>query len=188
MKHKISYILFNGYVREPLPMVLIASVVGIAFLAFAIWSTIDLCTPLNYNTTIELLTVVEYEQDGPIYSLLASDGFYYDLPINAIDDSSMIDYLVENKVSVFVEYISATDSNIRSRDIASISTHDQITIVASDIIFEVRASDAKISSIIMWGICLLYWLFIALSYYVICNAPKYPKIAALLVRESFRNF
>lgn len=188
MKKKLDDILFNGYVREPLPMVIPALFVGVVFLVFAIWSTIDLCTPSSYDTTAQLLRFVEYEKDGPIYSLLASDGFYYDLRCRAIEGSLEIEYLIENETPFFVEYVSPAAGNMGSRDIVSISTHEQQPLIPSNIISEACNTDAKNAAIIMWSACLLYWLFISSSYYFISNAPKYPRIAALLVKKSFRYF
>ncbi len=169
-------------------MVIPALFVGIGFLVCAIWSTIDLCTPSSYDTTAQLLHFVEYEKDGPIYSLLASDGFYYDLQCRAIEGSLKIDYFIENETPFFVEYVSPAEGNMGSRDIVSISTHDQQPLIPSDIISEACHTDAKNTSIFIWCACLLYWLFISSSYYFISNAPKYPKIAALLVKKSFRYF
>lgn len=185
MGRKINDILFKGYVREPLPMVLLALLVGIAFIVLTIWATVSVCAPLNNDTDTQLLTLIEYEIDGPIYLFLASDGSYYDLPSRAIADSSIIDYLIENKVSVYIEYVPTTE---RSHDIMSISSYDRMPIVKYSVISEARAVNAKISSSIMWCACVIYWLFIAAVYYFVSNAPQYPKIAALLVRESFRNF
>ena len=188
MKQNINDYFFNGYVKEPIPMVILASVVGIALLFFSIWSSIDLCIPSDNQTTTQIAYFVEYEPDGPVFSLLASDGNSYNLPIKVIDDTSMIDHYIESKISLCIEYVSISGDSAISRDIASITTLEGIPIISSDIITEARSTNAKTSSITMWVACLLYWFILSASYYCISNAPQFSRIASLLVRKPFRNF
>lgn len=188
MKQKLNNILFNGYVREPIPMVILAAIVGIALLLFAIWASIDLFITSSYDSITREAQFVKFERDGPIYSLLSSDGYSFDLPAASISDISLIDWLIDNEVSLLVEYASPPAEDNSSLDILSVSMLDGSSIISSCNISEARTIDAWISAAIMWAVCLIYWLFISASYYFISNAPRYSRIASFLVRESFRNF
>ena len=188
MKKKIENFLFNGYIKEPIPIVVLASLVGVVFLIFAIWSSIELFSPSSCEPTTKETQFIEYERDGPIYSLLSSDGQSYDLPVASIIDNSLLDLLINNGGSVLIEIDSADYEKGHSIDILSISLLDGTLIVPSDRVSAARINDARKSALIMWVANLIYWLLGSISYYFVSNASRYPKIASVLVREPFRNF
>ena len=188
MKSKIENFLFNGYVREPIPMVVLGTLVGVVFLVFSFWASVESISPPSYEPLIKEIQFIEYEQDGPIYSLLSLDGQSYDLPVASIVDRSLLDSLINDDVSVLIEIDSADSEKGRSIDILSVSLLDGTSIIAFDNIYAARVNATQRSAIIMWAASLIYWTFMATSYYFISNANRYPKIAALFVREGFRNF
>lgn len=93
MKRRIDDILFNGYVREPVPMVFLATLVGIVALVFAIWSSI----PSNADTNETNLIFISYKEDGPIYILTALNGDTYYIPQKAVEDTYVIAGLVDEQ-------------------------------------------------------------------------------------------
>lgn len=188
MKSKIDNFLFNGYVREPIPIVVLALFVGVIFLIFAIWASVESCFSPVFEPVAKETQFTEYEQDGPIYSLLSSDGQSYDLPVSSIVDNSLLDSLINDGVSVLIEIDYADYEKGHSVDILSLSLLDGTPIVPSDRVSAARANDTRKSAVIMWAASLIYWTFALLSYYFISNATRYPQIASLLVREPFRNF
>lgn len=188
MKSRIENFLFNGYVKEPIPIVLLALLVGVVFLIFAIWASVELVFPPSCEPTTKETQFVKYEQDGPIYSLLSSDGQSYDLPVASIVDDSLLDSLINNGVSVLIETDSADYEKGHSIDILSLSLLDGTQIVPSDRVSASREDDARKSALIMWVACLIYWIFVSVSYYFVSHATRYPRIASVLVREHFRNF
>ncbi len=188
MKSKIENFLFNGYVKEPIPIVVLALFVGIVFLFFAVWASVESVFPSSCEPTTKETQFVEYEQDGPIYSLLSSDGQSYDLPVASIVDNSLLDSLINDGVSVLIEIDSADYEKGHSIDILSLSLLDGTQIVPLDRVSASRANDARKSALIMGIACLIYWIFVSISYYFVSNASRYPRIASVLVREHFRNF
>lgn len=188
MKRRTDRVLFNDYIREPLPVVIIALVVGIVFLVLAVWSSAELFFPAIPDCTMSEVEFVSYKHDGPVYMLYSSDGSTYDLPVKAINDTSILDYIVNSKSLYFVEHAIPGDDSRISLDIISISTSDGKHIIPSENIAEARKHNGIVSTVIMWATCLMYWGLIVIAYHILSNAPRYPRIAALLVRKSFRKF
>ena len=96
----------------------------------------------------------------------------------------IIGSLIDNGESVLLEVVTG---GTRS-DILSVSSLAGDVIISSDRINQAKVTNARNSVIVMWTACMCYLVFIILSYYFISNAPRYPRIAALLVRKEFRNF
>ena len=61
--------LFNGYVREPIPSVLIACFVGCAFLFIAISATVDICFSVDEKVIMKMDPITFWYQTVVRYSL-----------------------------------------------------------------------------------------------------------------------
>lgn len=188
MKQRLENKLFNGYVRNPIPMVLFAMVVGVALLTLAVWATIDSFRPVQIKSLITEEVFVKYTCDGPIFVVSAASGQTYDLPTDAITDSGLLDDLVKNKTSVFVEYLLPINPESISRDALAISSANGVSIVSKDTVTKVRQQDTNASLCVLWTFFFLYLFFVLFSYYFVSRAPKYPRISSLLIRASYRNF
>ena len=188
MKRRIDDILFNGYVREPLPMVILALLVGVGFLFLSICATCDLFFASPVSTTMREVAFVEYESDGPIYVLRSSNGDLYDLPIDAVDNTSLMDELVCASREVNVKCVLPENEDAKRYDILSISSFEGKTILSEEIISKAMLNNTYTSIMILWIACGLYIFLITISYYIISNAPRFPRITSCLIRKSFRNF
>lgn len=187
MKKNINDILFNGYVKEPLSIIVFPLIVGIALLALSIWSYVDFLFPPSANLMEKEVVFVECVLEGPIYNLSTSDNATYYMPRKSIADSMLIDKMINERTPVKVECLSLDSSNTIF-DIHSLSTIDGSSIISSEAIIYANVENAQISIVIMWTICILYWTFILSSYFFVSNAPQYPRIASFLIREAYRNF
>ena len=78
MKRHLNDILFNGYVREPVPLVIIPTIIGIVLLILSFSAIGELSFGLDGSIYIREVIFIEYEKDGPIYRISASDGYIYD--------------------------------------------------------------------------------------------------------------
>ena len=188
MKSRIEDRLFNGYVRNPVPMVFFAVFVAIALLILALWATIDSFGSKQYSISAVAEVFVEYKQDGPIVELLTVNGQRYDLPTDAVSDNTLLQELIKSSVPVWVEYSIRLDAVENSRNVLSISALDNSSIISIDAIAQARLEDKYIALCVLWGACLLYLTFLVTSYYFISHAPQFPHISSLLVREPYRNF
>lgn len=187
VKKRLNDILFNGYVREPIPMVVIPVFVGICFFILALLCTRECLATNSYKTTYTSGSLVSYKEDGPIFTLIFSDDFSYNIPKSAVNDAELFDRFLYSQEKILIEYVSAPES-MKRRDIISLSEESGKPYISSDSIAKAQSNNSRNALIVMWVSCAAYWAFILLSYYFICNAPKYPKIAALLVRKEFRYF
>lgn len=186
MKKRVEHLLFNGYVRDPIPMVFFAVIVAIALLILAVWATVDLLRPVPFSSVTAEEVFVEYQYDGPIIILRTTNGQKYDLPTDAVGDDALLKQWTNNGVPVLVEYSVQPEAD--SRDVLSVSALDKSCIISRDAITQARSEDTYNSLYVLWGVCILYIFFISISYYFLSNAPKYPRISALLIREPYRNF
>lgn len=190
MKRRLDEILFNGYVREPIPMVIFPVIVAIAALFLAVSATADTIRPTPPTSSAEAEEVFAgYEYAGPIFVLSAANGQEYDLPKNAIADDGLLERLTKDSAPVLVEYEVEADADETSRrDILSVSATDGTCLVSRSATAQARLKNTHRSLLFLWGFCILYLAFIISIYYFVSHAPKYPRIAALLVKKSNRNF
>lgn len=189
IKCRIEESLFNGYVLEPIPIVLFAAIVGVALFAFSLWATWDFVFPPSESqSTVEECVIIDYKRDGPIYILRSDSGFSFHLPTDSVENRSLLDVLISNHVSVAVEYMTPTKKDTITLDVLSISGENGMPIIAKDSVSAAWTKNARNSVIIMWTVCGCYFAFAAGAYYILCNAPKYPRIASVLIRAPYRRF
>lgn len=186
MKKRIE--LFNGYVKEPIPIVVLSAIVGIVLLVFSIWATYDLFLPSSHTSSSCVDVFVSYRHDGPIIRISSKDGFTYDIPTDAIDDMSLLSDLVNYKTPVVIEYSIETDSNAMCFDVVSLSSVDGVLLISETQVMQSRIDNARSSLFILWFVCIGYFAFTLSAYYFVSNAPRYPFIASLLIRAPYRNF
>ncbi len=181
--------LFNGYIKEPVAILVLELLVGIAFLTLALWATTDiLALPVTNEVSTDDCVLIKYECDGPIYTLESSTGSLYDLPTGSLDGTAILDNLIINRASLVIKYEFSGSDNVYSHDVLAIFDINGKPIVTQEAISEARSKNDIKSLLIIWSSCFVYFFFLMISYYIICNAPKYPRLASLLVREPYRNF
>lgn len=186
MRRNLNDILFNGYVKEPIPIVIIAITVGIVMLALALSAVTELVFGLDGETYTQEVVFIEYIKDGPIYRLSASNGCVYDLPYESID-SNLLDQLI-NKNSLCEVEVLQTSGNATYLDVLSLKSVGENIYIPENIISSASTKTLKENTAFMCAICVCYWTFILTSYYFVSNAQRYPRIAAMIIRKNFRNF
>ena len=186
---KLETKLFNGYVAEPIPIVVIASIVAIAFLAVSLWATWDIVMYSRITTisTTEC-TIVDYRSDEFDYLLISDSGVFYTLPKAVIENSEILDKVLDENPQIVIEYGECISEQKEAYDIFAISNTRGESIIDSDAIKDVRTSANVKPLLILWSACAVYYVYIIGSYLILCNAPKYPRIASLLIRAPYRNF
>lgn len=189
MKRKIETKLFNGYVLEPIPIIIFAIIVGVVLLILALWATWDiLFVPSVLETSTEECKLVEYQRDGPIYRLESNKGYIYDLPVDSITDETLLENLIATQTIVIIKYELPIDNDAYSYGVLAIFDSNGVSIICQDTIYAAREKAATNSLLMIWIACVVYFIFALGSYFILCNAPKYPRIASLLIRAPYRNF
>ena len=185
---KIKRKLFNGYVREPLPIFLIGVCIILCTLVescWITWTTLHKALPCPDN--IETY-IVSYEINGPNCQIATSAGYNFYLPSEAISDISILSNLVDSE-TVQIEYDRASYDK-RSDDFCIISLMEVngSYIISGDAISEANAENEKKNILYSWGFTGVSSFLLGLAYYILCNAPRYPHIANLLIRKEYRYF
>lgn len=190
MKKKLEDVLFNGYVREPIPMFVLPVLVGICALGLALWGTIQYFFPESGTTMQTTGSLISYELEGPIYVLTFSDNYYYDIPKSVIENEEFLDQMIESKDVLSIAFTTVSEE-LKKREIDALSTAEGIPVIPSDIIERAEAKNALRGFIILWAFCLIYWSMCISGYYFISHNDKsdmHYRIACFLVRERFRYF
>ena len=190
LRFRIESKLFNGYVMQPIPIVVLTVLVGIAVLYIAVsgtWETLaEMRNPAEYTASECVLTA--YRCEGPIYVVTGGDGYRYHLPVKAVDEERVLEDLVESKTPVVVIYKLPTDSNTNVRDVVEMSGTDGSAIVTKEEIAAANSENTRKALLIVWSVCLVYWGLSIGGYCILCHAPEHPRLAGLLIRREFRNF
>lgn len=179
---------FHGYVREPWPIFIIALIILVLFVVFTIWATIDLICSVKTEVLYCSDVVFDaFEQDGPIYVLTAGEQEYH-LFSNAVADKLELENLVAMKKPVSVSYRKAGSQDASPYSICSIREESGKIYVSSEATAQAEQLQSRKALSAIWLFCVGFCGFFAAGYYVLCNAPRFPKISAFLVRKSYRNF
>ncbi len=186
-KSKIETRLFNGYVADPIPIVILASIVGIASIALALWATISHFIPSNALIQTETCFFTAYAVNGPCYELDTNTTNRFRLQKSAIQDENILIKTIGNadKVTVSYEFIP---NKKHTYSIVEILDSSSTPIVSKAAVAKANASANIKSMVILWTFCVMYNGFAIGAYCILCNAPKHPHIASLLIRKAYRNF
>lgn len=180
--------LFNGYVKEPLPMVILASIVGVALLLFALWGTYEVLTDTNQTTPTTIITsIIKYHKEGPLIVFTASNNQRFNLPKRAVNEE-LLTSLISNEKSLRLTYDIETIDREIGADILAIDNMENHKIVSYEEVQQADKMQGFLNCIFLWVCFILYFIFISICYYVISHAETFPQFAALLVRRDFRNF
>ncbi len=191
MRWKIENWLFNGYVREPIPIAFLILVVGLSLLALGIWGICDYFQPadLQSSRTADFI-ITEYEDDGPICVLYSDGKLCLWLPTSIAKSGSSVEWLIKARIPVKAKYtvqnIDATGTI--SGSLISLATEDGRDIFTEEEITQANQKNGQQALFVLWTVCAGYWLFAGISYYIVCNAPRYPHLAAVIIRKNYRNF
>ena len=189
LRFRIESKLFNGYVMQPIPIVILWSIVGIAILALAISCSLEpLLEPSTPECSMTKCEFISYSGDGPSFVIRSNEDQVYYLPTDAIEDEHILESIIENKTAVKISYKLPPTKKSNACDIVEITNVDGSVIVSQEAISAANAKNYRNSLITMWSVCLVYWGFGIGGYCILCHAPEHPRLAGLLIRREFRNF
>jgi len=178
---------FNGYVYEPWAFLVFPIAIGILLSLLPILASYDMYAK-EANQIEQTSTVVfeGYSDNGGVY-LLYSKEHRYAIPSNILS-SSILDSLVNNGTKVDIVYLVKTQRVDEVYDILSIRKHEESVVIGQNEMTIAWGARRRNVLITLWSVDIIYWIICAFAFYVLHNAPRYPKIAALFVRKGYRNF
>lgn len=189
LRFRIESKLFNGYVMQPIPIVILWIIVGGTVLALAISCSIE---PLLETSapacSATKCKFISYSSDGPIFVIMSNEDQVYYLPADAVEDARILESVIKNRTTVKVCYKLPPTKKLNVCDIVEITDVNGSVIVSQEAISAANTKNYRNSLITMWAICLAYWGLGIGGYYILCHAPEHPRLAGLLIRREFRNF
>lgn len=196
LRFRIESKLFNGYVMQPIPIVILVGFTLIAFLFIAIWCTVEELSPAeNAEYAIKESMFVSYSRDEYFFFMKAdeyimktdNDGAF-SLPVDTVESEEILEKIIKNRMPVVVSYNVPSNPNAKVYYIAEITDADGTVIVDHEAISAARAENSREGLTMLWVICLVYWGLGIGGYCILCHAPEHPRLAGLLIRREFRNF
>lgn len=196
LRFRIESKLFNGYVIQPIPIVILVGFTLIAFLFIAIWCTVEeLSPPENTEYAIKESMFVSYSRDeyfffmkADEYIIKTDDDGAFSLPVDTVESEEILERIIKNRMPVVVSYNVPSNPNAKVYYIAEITNADGTVIVDREAISAARAENSREGLTMLWVICLVYWGLGIGGYCILCHAPEHPRLAGLLIRREFRNF
>lgn len=112
LRFRIESKLFNGYVIQPIPIVILSGFTLIAFLFIAIWCTVEELSPVeNTEYAIKESMFVSYSRDeyfffmkADEYIIKTDDDGAFSLPVDAVKSEEILEKIIKNRMPVFISY------------------------------------------------------------------------------------
>ena len=196
LRFRIESKLFSGYVKQPIPIVILVGFTLIAFLFIAIWCTVEELSPAeNTEYAIKESMFVSYSRDEYFFFMKADEYIIktdedgaFSLPVDAVKSEEILEKIIKNRMPVFISYNVPSNPNAKVYYIEAITDADGTVIVDHEAISAARAENSHEGLTMLWAICLAYWGLGIGGYWILCHAPEHPRLAGLLIRREFRNF
>lgn len=168
--------LFNGYMLEPIPVMVILLILGIVLLVFLILSIHEMTTFDIPSDLIEKnITVCSmYEEND--YTMLVTDAEQYYVAacfVGSVQERDELTVMVEphqNGYGMKLWYVADSSGIIYA-------TQQQV--------YSNAMKRERKSFYIILGANMLYWLCTFTGFYVVSHAPEYPRLARLFVRKEY---
>lgn len=174
--------LFNGYVREALPMLIALAIPIIGFLCLSIFMLQDALTlKLPADLENKTVQVSEIREDGDSIFFITDTGalYTYGKSVHSLDrmlesfspgDSFTITYSKEDPEAMWGIRTSHREEYLSPDDLLRDLKHNRLTVFW-----------CCIAGLI------IYTLFFIAANHVLSNAPKYPRLSKLFVRREYLN-
>lgn len=180
--------LYNGYVVQPIGMFVILLFVALSTTATFTYLIIEYvkdCFAPSDFLYVEIQPA-GYEFINDCIAITTLERGYL-LQQDAIDNSEMLLEKIDQRACMFGSYSTADEKHVRPL-LWELRTEDgAINVSVQDTLVAARKSAVRYCLIFSSVIMIIWGLFLGITY-VLYNAPRYPRLARLLVREEFRNF
>lgn len=179
--------LYNNYVRQPLGMFIVSLfvvfVASLVFVDIGVTSVDDCYIPDEFSY-IEIHPT-DYYFINYNFAIVTGDAcvYVYQSAISDLDD--LCNIIVQNR-PLYARYDSGEDPF--GDNLWELKDSNGITYVSIEATNAAAEQDAiRYGSISVIGLLSLWSVFAGCTY-VLYHAPRYPRLAKLLVRKEFRNF
>lgn len=180
--------LYNNYVYQPVGMFVVMLLVVLSSTMLFSWMIVSVIRDSLVPAELHRVEIqpIAYEYVNDCIAISTPERGYL-LQQDAIDNPEMLLKKIDQRACMFGSYSTADEKYVRPL-LWELRTEDgTINISVQDTLAAARKSAVKYCLIFSSVILIIWGLFLGITY-VLYNAPRYPRLARLLVREEFRNF
>lgn len=179
----------NGNVRNPGEMIVMVIMVGLFITMVAIFATIAFLKTNTWpNLVYKEVIIDKIQQKESSTVFITAEGNYVVGNI-LVNDYSSIERAVQSK-EVFYTLSCSVPGISGKREATLWGMKDSSGTVYIDP-EAVKAHQSSNLAVVMygtWGIVIIYMAFTFCGWFLVSNAPKYPRLAALFIKKDYRNF
>ncbi len=174
--------LFNGYVREALPMVIIVAVVMVAFLVISVLFLHDALTmklPADLETKTVQVNEIREDEDSVYFE--TDTGTMY----TSKSSVDMYDQMIED-FSPGESFMVTCSKKDPTAMWGLRSSRGKVYLTPDHLLKDLRDNRLLVSAVCI-TILIVYILLSIAANHVLSNAPNYPRLSRLFVRREYLN-
>ena len=180
---------FNGFVRDPVPIVFLIVFVGLCVVAVAIFCTVTLVKDEDDMINLQQVTtkINHIETKENVVYLHTNMGIF-SVPNDLICNYSSLNNSVANFNEFQIHYKPLSENNKLEGLVRRLADSTGLIYVTEEAVREYKKESNRMATTAAWSIVVIYSIFSLCIWYFLSNATKYPRIAALMVKRQWRNF
>lgn len=187
MRYSKQRSFFNGYVRDPGSIVFIIAIVGLFVVSVALLCTVPLVKNDSVNLQQIITKIDHIETKGSVVYLHTNMGVF-SVQNDWICNASALDNNVADYDEFQICYKPFSENHKLEGLVWELSDSTGLIYVDEETVRENQMESNRMMAIASWSVVVIYSIVSVCLWYFLSNAPKYPRIAALLVRRQWRNF
>ncbi len=181
--------LFRGNVRNPGELVSVMVIVGLLMIAASVWCTVGRSESIPENLTTIETPIRGIQSTGADIIFQTSEGnVRTGRGCFSGDDMVSLQKEIDSGNSFFLTVTPwVSSAQEKSTILWGLQSENEVYLTPADVLAH-RTQSWDWAKLISWVCTVCHWLFFGFFCYVLNNGPKYPRLAALLVRKAYRNF
>jgi hypothetical protein len=187
VRYSKQHSFFNGYVRDPGSIVFIIAIVGLFVVSVALLCTVPLVKNDSVNLQQIITKIDHIETKGSVVYLHTNMGVF-SVQNDWICNASALDNNVADYDEFQICYKPFSENHKLEGLVWELSDSTGLIYVDEETVRENQMESNRMMAIASWSVVVIYSIVSVCLWYFLSNAPKYPRIAALLVRRQWRNF
>lgn len=187
MRYSKKRSFFNGYVRDPGPIVFIIVIVGLFVVSVALVCTVPLVKNDSYSLQ-QIMTQINHIETNENVVYLHTNIGVFSVQNDLIYNYSALNDSVADYDEFQIHYKPFSENHELEGLVWELADSKGIIYVAEETVREYQKESNRMMAITSWIIVVFYSIISLCLWYFLSNASKYPRMAALLVRKQWRNF
>lgn len=175
--------IFHGNVVEPIPKIILLCFPGICLIALSTLFLAEWCSFRIPENLQEEKMILSFSEKQGEFLCFASKGRDLRVDRNAVGNYDELEMAILQNRELDIIYNLSDDGTLKIWGIS-----DNNAVYASpEMVYAAEVKSGREGVLICWAMTVCYWAFVAFFFYILNRAEKYPRIAALLVKEDNLN-